>query len=227
MKNDFDFLTGRENSYLINYQDYLIHKDVVGPLKLLQEAAKKEIGAEIKLISSFRDFKKQASIWNNKASGKREIFDDHDQKVDPTNLSPFELVEKIMRFSALPGASRHHWGCDLDIFDESKLAKEKVNLTPSECGPGDIFCELHEWLDEKIKSNEAFGFYRPYNQDKGGVSPEKWHISYAPLSLEYFEDYTLDIFAKNIADSEIELKSVIEANLEEIFSRFISNIALP
>lgn len=227
MKNDFDFLTGRNNPYLKSYQDFLLHEKVIGPLKLLQEKAKDEIGADLKLISSFRDHEKQLLIWNNKALGKRAVYDDDDKEVDLEKLSQYEKIERIMRFSALPGASRHHWGTDIDVYDASKLSKDKVNLTPSECGPGDIFCELHEWLDEKIKMNDAFGFYRPYSEDKGGISPERWHLSYSDIAQEYFDLYDLEIFQKNIHQSDIELRETILENIESLYNRYIFNISLP
>ena len=28
----------------------------------------------------------------------------------------------------------------------------------------------------------AFGFFRPYTTDRGGVAPEPWHLSYAPVA---------------------------------------------
>jgi len=227
MKIDFDFLTGRNNPYLKDYYGYLVHDEIIPSLKLLQEAAKKEIGAKIQIISSFRDFEKQKIIWNNKASGIKAIYDDDDHKIEIKNLNETELIEKIMRFSALPGASRHHWGTDIDIFDASKLAKDKVNLTPSECGPGDIFCELHEWLDEKIKKKQAYGFYRPYHEDLNGVSIEKWHLSYAPLSQLFFDKYTIDVFEKNIIEADILLKEVLLKDLSFYFDKYITNINLP
>ncbi|MCZ8486094.1 D-alanyl-D-alanine carboxypeptidase family protein [Vibrio lentus] len=27
-----------------------------------------------------------------------------------------QKLSAILRWSALPGASRHHWGCDFDVF---------------------------------------------------------------------------------------------------------------
>jgi hypothetical protein len=33
-----------------------------------------------------------------------------------------------------------------------------------------------------MAAGESRGFYRPYAVDRGGVAPERWHLSYAPLA---------------------------------------------
>ena len=33
-------------------------------------------------------------------------------------LKPDEAINEIIRFSTLPGTSRHHWGTEIDIIDE-------------------------------------------------------------------------------------------------------------
>mgnify|MGYP003682988175 CR=1 FL=1 len=225
MTNKYQFLTGRESFYLEKFQEYLVHKDIIDPLQNLIQDAKSEIGAEIEIISSFRDFDRQQHIWNAKATGDRPITDETCKTVDPRKVSPIELIHKIMRFSAVPGLSRHHWGTDIDIFDSSKMNKEDVCLIPEECsGP---FRELHEWLDDKIADNKAHGFFRPYDCDLNGVAVEKWHISYAPLAQEYYHLYTIDLFIQNLKDSEIELKDTLLEHAESLFNQYFKNIVLP
>ena len=131
-----------------------------------------------------------------------------------------------MRFSAIPGASRHHWGTDLDIFDLNKKSKIDTLLEPSECEGGGEFFELHQWLDEKIETNQSYGFYRPYANDLGGVCQEKWHISYAPLSTDFFKSYDLELFVQNIETGNIAFKKLILEYAEDIYTRYISNISL-
>jgi len=52
---------------------------------------------------------RQAEIWNAKAAGLRPVLDANEQPIDTGTLSERELVFAILRWSALPGASRHHW----------------------------------------------------------------------------------------------------------------------
>ena len=65
-------------------------------------------------------------------------------------------------------------------------------------------------------------FYRPYDQDRGGVAPEPWHLSYAPLARQCAQLLTLELLAQQIAATDIALKSVILAHLPEIYNRFIT-----
>jgi hypothetical protein len=87
---------------------------------------------------------------------------------------------------------------------------------------------MHDWLDTKFSSQQtSYGFYRPYQTDRGGVSPERWHISYYSLSRRYLEAYTFSIFKKNIEENEILLKDVLLAHADDIFQRFFLNVDLP
>lgn len=224
-KEFYRLITGRDHPYLIQHEGYLIHKETLESFKKLQFLAKKEIGVDLKIISSYRDFKRQQLIWNNKVQGKTPIKDEEGNILEIKELNVIEVINKIMRFSALPGASRHHWGTDFDVYDANSLNKEDVQLEPKECLPNGPCGKLHLWLDDLIATKNAFNFFRPYDRDLGGVSVEKWHLSYRPLAGEYFNNYTQSIFQKNIEESEIELKSVVLENLEEIFKKFVTNIS--
>ena len=218
-------LTGRDESQLELYQGHLLHRDVTSSFQAIQKLAKKEINADLEIISSFRSYARQEIIWNKKASGEREIKNDLGEVLDISSMSKLEILHAIMRFSAIPGASRHHWGTDIDIFDSSKKSKTETQLEPIECGPNGEFFELHNWLDEKILNDESFGFYRPYAEDLGGVCQEKWHISYAPLAKCFFETYDLNMFIQNIETGDILLKDIILEHSKELFDRYISNIS--
>ena len=66
-------------------------------------------------------------------NGTRPILDDHGEAKNPRDLTPSELLESILRWSALPGFSRHHWGTDFDIYDKSTLPHGyQVQLVPEE-----------------------------------------------------------------------------------------------
>ena len=69
--------------------------------------------------SSFRDFARQLQIWNGKFSGERPMFDAGGRPARRGALSPRERIDAILLWSALPGASRHHWGTDLDLIDRN------------------------------------------------------------------------------------------------------------
>jgi len=81
-------------------------------------------------------------------------------------------------------------------------------------------------LDEKIKTNNSFGFFRPYDTEKssGGVGIEKWHISYSPVSNKLLNDYTLELFKKNINQANILLKTELLQNANFIYEKYVKNI---
>lgn len=227
MKTSFDLLTGKDNKYLKQYKDQMLQNDALKAFIELRKAALNDVGVDLAIISSFRDFEKQKSIWNMKVSGERKVFDEYEKEVDPKSLSPLELIQKIIRFSAIPGASRHHWGTDIDIYDQSVCESSEVKLIPSEYSESGKFDKLSTWLTQRIESQNSFGFYRPYKTDLGGVHPEAWHLSFAPISVELQRAYTFEIFQKNIQDSDIKLKEILLDNAPEFYHKLVLSVDLP
>ena len=68
-------------------------------------------------------------------------------------------------------------------------------------------------------------FFRPYDKDRGGVSPERWHVSYRPVATKYLIGLTPDVVKAALEEAEIELKDVVLKQLSEIFAKYIRNIA--
>lgn len=222
---NYKLLTGRENDQLVPYQNFLVHQEAISSFKKLVQAAKDEIDADLQIVSSFRDFERQQRGWDLKATGQRPLYDDNDTPLNFELLTKQEILFAILRWSAVPGASRHHWGTDIDVFDANQLAREDVQLLASECTPSGPCGKLHLWLDEKIKTNQSYGFFRPYENDLGGVGVEKWHLSYAPVSQALNQDYTLELFQRNIEESSMELKDILLQNVELVFKKYVKNIS--
>ncbi len=89
-------------------------------------------------MSSFRDFERQLAIWNGKCRGERDLLDrGRASGWMPAALDQDALVSAILLWSALPGASRHHWGTDMDVIDAAAVpAGAAVQLEPAEYAPG-------------------------------------------------------------------------------------------
>lgn len=201
-----------------------VHRDVVGPFRALRADAR-EAGFELSIHSGFRDFERQLSIWNRKASGELAVLDSEAEPLDIRALTERELVFAILRWSALPGASRHHWGTDVDVFDEAARPEGyEVDLTPGEVGAGGMFGPLHDWLDGCIAAGRAHGFFRPYDQDRGGIAPERWHLSHGPVAASYERKLTPDRLAATVSAADIALKDTVLRHLDEIWHRFVVNI---
>jgi LAS superfamily LD-carboxypeptidase LdcB len=225
---NIDILQGKTTEHLVLLEGTkcFIHNQMLTDLLRLQKDALKE-GFDLKIISAFRGYDRQLKIWNLKASGERPLLDDQERPLEFSKLSPLEIIMAILRWSALPGSSRHHWGSDIDVYDAKTQTENEVKLIPSETTNHGPAARLHEWLDLKISSDSSYGFYRPYATDRGGVSPERWHLSYYPISRRYLESYTFSLFKKNIEESDLILKETILENADEIFRRFFLNVDVP
>jgi len=223
-----DILLGKTREHLVPVEGTkcFIHKQAFDDFLRLKRKAYAE-GIELEIISGFRDYERQLKIWNLKAKGERPLLDDSGNVLEYSQLSPTEIMFAILRWSALPGASRHHWGSDIDVFDAKTQGPEEVKLVPAECVGEGPAAKLHQWLDELIEGGSAFGFYRPYKRDLGGIAPERWHLSYAPLSQQMMDAYTFNLFKKNIEQSDVLLKEELLQNAHEIYERFFLNVDFP
>jgi D-alanyl-D-alanine carboxypeptidase len=124
-------------------------------------------GVELFILSATRPFQYQKNIWERKwAKLKAEGKTDEKQ-----------MVSDILRYSAMPGTSRHHWGTDIDL--------NYLNNHYFESGKGK---KIYEWL---LEHAAEYGFCQPYvpkgEERPYGYEEEKWHWSYMPLAEKYFQ----------------------------------------
>src|SRR5690606_22475475 len=126
-----------------------------------------------------RSFQRQLEIWNGKVRGERAVLDEWGRPLELRGMSETEQVLAILRWSALPGSSRHHWGTDLDVYDSSRLPTGyRIQLSVEETRGKGACARFHSWLGGYLRSARNPGFFRPYDRDRGGVAPEPWHLSY-------------------------------------------------
>lgn len=220
------YLFGQDESDInMNALECPVHEQLIAPFTELNRLAG-QAGYDLAIASGYRSFSRQLLIWNDKAAGKRPLYDSEGRLIKPGSLDGWPLVEAILRWSALPGGSRHHWGTDIDIYDRSAVAADyAVQLSVAEVADNGLFGPLHNYLDKLMAADQALGFYRPYEHDNGGISPERWHLSYAPLADRYQHELNLDALVEVVSASPLLLKNVILDNIEEIFQRFINTPA--
>lgn len=170
-------------------RDMYLQNEVVSALKKLQALAKKS-SFNIYIVSATRSYWHQKNIWQAKYLGKR--------RTGGVLLSPDmpeqQKVMTILRYSSMPGTSRHHWGTDFDLFFKTS----GVRLENSEFEKGEGL-RFYNWL---VKTAPQLGFCQPYknsphNRRSGytlGYFPEKWHWSFKPLSkpLTEFAEKNID-----------------------------------
>lgn len=216
-------LLGLDDSPLVQSSELacqLLPETLAAVLALRARAAQQ--GFDLRVASAYRSFERQRFIWDSKALGRRPILDSQGVPLDDLSLTDVQKVFAILRWSALPGASRHHWGTDLDVYDGANIpADYRVQLTQAETEAGGPFAEFHRWLDEELRQPGCC-FYRPYAEDRGGIAPEPWHLSYAPLAKHYAQRLTLDVLASHLNQTGLELKATLLEHLPEIFQRFIA-----
>ncbi|AMC09891.1 hypothetical protein Lupro_00845 [Lutibacter profundi] len=167
-------LTGRGDLELVGIQDKL-QKEVFEAFKRMQQDALKD-SISIKIASAYRSFDRQMEIWNRK----------YDTYISE-GLTPQEAIEKIIAYSTIPGTSRHHWGTDIDLFEEVVKLPESL-LTEENYIRNGVFSNLKIWMD---KNSEEYGFYLVYDNNivRKGFKYEPWHYSYKKLSHPMLKEF--------------------------------------
>jgi LAS superfamily LD-carboxypeptidase LdcB len=149
-----DWLTGKAETKMEVFSSVKLHPETSPAFKKLQEKAKKA-GFDLQIVSGFRSFDSQLKIWNQKVKGDRPVFDLKGNKIDPNSLPAEKLIHTILRWSALPGCSRHHWGTDIDVIDRGAISADyKVQLTPEEVAEG--LKNLEETDDNAVPLSSFF-----------------------------------------------------------------------
>lgn len=219
-------LTGRTRGHVREVADpsCTLHPGAAAALIAMRNAARPQ-GVEIAVASGFRDFGRQLTIWTEKFTGKRPLLDRTGATIARESLDEKALVKAILLWSALPGTSRHHWGSDFDVVDTTALpAAEAAKLVPAEFAAGGRFARLDGWLRANMR---RFGFYRPYRTDRGGVQPEPWHLSFAPLAVPALECLTLDTVREALECVELPGRVAVLELLPEIFERYVRAVDAP
>ena len=145
-----------------------LRKDTYAAFLAMYEHALKD-GIKLQIRSATRNFYAQKSIWEAKWSGARTI--EGGENLAQTTPDPKERALKILRYSSMPGSSRHHWGTDIDLNNlENDWFSEGEGL------------KMYNWL--KAHAHE-YGFCQPYSAGRPyGYFEERWHWSYTPVSAK-------------------------------------------
>lgn len=155
---------------------------------LRMAAAAEKQGYAIRIVSGTRTFATQKAIWEQKFLGHRKVAGKNlAAAIKDENLRSLE----ILRYSSMPGTSRHHWGTDMDLH-EAKLTGTPLYNETFQKGRGKDF---FDWLELNAPQ---FGFCQPYNGNPAerngdkfahGYQEERWHWSYKPLAAAYLNVY--------------------------------------
>ncbi|QDP01477.1 M15 family metallopeptidase [Thalassotalea sp. PS06] len=211
-------LTGQVQDHIEFIQEHIgLHKQVVEPFKAMQQAAAKD-GFNLQIVSAFRSYERQLGIFNAKLDGQRPVLDINNCLVDMQSLAIEDQVHAILLYSALPGASRHHWGTDIDVFDPELLSGEKLQLEPWEYERGGPLAPLNQWLENHC---QQFDFYRPYQTYQGGIAPEPWHLSYRPLAEVFEQQMDIDVLNQCLTNKPTTAFETVAKLLPSIVARYV------
>jgi LAS superfamily LD-carboxypeptidase LdcB len=212
----------------ITYVDNIgLHKDVLEPWQQLVDAARKA-GFDLALASGFRSFDRQQYIWNAKMCGERPVLDDDGCISDVASLSSLDKIKRIMRWSALPGTSRHHWGTDVDVYDRASVPDNYCpQLVANEYIGNGPFAPMSQWLKEFLSEADSPAFMLPYTEDNNGIKPEPWHLSYLPVAKQYQTIWSLELLQKHLNESDIIDKTIILSSIDALYEQFIKDSINP
>jgi LAS superfamily LD-carboxypeptidase LdcB len=219
-------LTGQVRTHIVALPENrgLLHVHVHSAFLAMSRAAA-AAGLELAAQSSFRDFERQLTIWNGKYSGARPMNDAAGNKLDAASLTPAARIDAILLWSALPGASRHHWGTDVDLIDRNAIpCGYQVQLTQEEFGAAGPFAALALWLEEHAA---RYGFFRPFQGVRSGVQAEPWHFSFAPVAENARRELTPAVLRGALENAPLLGKDAVLERLEELHHRYVERIDLP
>jgi LAS superfamily LD-carboxypeptidase LdcB len=202
----------------------VLHVHAAKALLALRDAARLA-GIQLYVVSAFRDFNQQLAIWSAKFTGQRPLLDRAGAVINASELYESALIDAILTWSALPGASRHHWGSEIDVIDSAALGPgARAQLVPEEFASGGCFERLNGWLDSNMG---RFGFFRPYATFQGGVQPEPWHLSYAEVSAPALRVLTVNVLREAIEEAEMPGRQTVLARLPELYERYVLAVDAP
>lgn len=123
-----NYLTGqydpsKDKRFTEFVKDTYLRTEALNAFMKMQEAAHND-GIALEISSAMRTYIQQKRIWDSKWKGDRPIDTDTQERLPSPNSPDDDLTSKerainILQYSAIPGASRHHWGTDIDLNSDN------------------------------------------------------------------------------------------------------------
>jgi zinc D-Ala-D-Ala carboxypeptidase len=210
-----DYLMGKfkpdKDKRFTVFNGFYLRRETFDAFVRMQSAALRS-GINLQIVSATRTFSDQKKLWENKWTARTPVNTDTGEFLPKPNskydnLTKEQRALRILEFTAMPSASRHHWGTDLDFND--------VNPSYWATAKGQ---REYLWL---VENASKFGFCQVYSAHRSvGYHEEKWHWSYMPVSRTLMNKYF-----EMITDSDITLTEFVGSETA-ITTRFIDNYVL-
>lgn len=210
----------------------LSHPAAGAALQRLMTRARRS-GFELAVASGYRGYSRQLTIFNEKFRCQRPVCSDQGHELSRSAFDEAGWLRAILRYSALPGTSRHHWGTDFDVWDSRAVGEDyKLLLQGDEYAGDGPFAALSAWLSQLIDRDDAEGFYRPYDTVTDGVAIEPWHLSHRPTAQLFYPLVTdaqlrslwlagEQTAAGGCSFEPLAAQAVLEDQFEEVMARFV------
>ena len=160
-------------------------------------------GVMLLIRSATRNFDYQKGIW--------------ERKWERPKYMGWQAVDKardILTYSAMPGASRHHWGTDIDFNSFENEWFER--------GEG---AKVYAWLTANA---EEYGFHQIYDDKttgRKGYELERWHWSYLPSAGPMLNAYNALVSQEDLTGAQFSGSET--ADSLEVLRDFVNGLALP
>lgn len=167
-------------------------------------------GVKLTIISATRTFADQKNIWENKWNGQTLVGGKNLSTAVP---DPVERAKTILRYSSMPGSSRHHWGTDVDL--------NSLENSYFDAGQGK---KTYDWL---VAHAAEYGFCQPYSpigpDRPHGYQEERWHWSYMPIAAGFLRAYRAQVTVADIAG----FRGAETAAPIDVIAHYVGGIAPP
>lgn len=210
-----DYLMGKfkpnKDKRFVQSNGYFLRQETFVAFQQMRNEALKS-GINLRIVSATRTFFDQKRLWEDKWNARTPVNTDTGEFLPKPfsrqdNLTKDQRALRILEFTAMPSASRHHWGTDLDFN----------NVNPSYWSTFKGQKE-YVWL---MQNAPKFGFCQVYSPNRStGYHEEKWHWSYLPIARTLTNEYQ-----KQIIDSDITLTEFLGSETA-ITTRFIDNFVM-
>jgi zinc D-Ala-D-Ala carboxypeptidase len=184
-----------------------LRKEAYAAFEKMHAAAAAD-GVKLVILSATRTFGDQKSIWENKWNGQTFVGG---RNLSTAKPDPVERAKTILRYSSMPGSSRHHWGTDMDLnslenaYFDTPLGKK-----------------IYDWLHAHAAD---YGYCQPYTligpERPNGYQEERWHWSYMPISARFLKAYRATVHLSDIAG----FKGAETAAPLNVIEHYVSGIA--
>lgn len=182
--------------------DIYLRSEVIEAYRQMRDAAMRD-GVGLLIRSATRNFDYQKGIWERKWVRPRYM-----------GWQAVDKARDILTYSAMPGASRHHWGTDIDL-----------NSFENEWFESDQGATLYAWLQQHAST---FGFHQIYDDKstgRTGYELERWHWSYLPTAGPM-----LDAFNRAVQTSDLTAAPFSGAETADslrVLSDFVNGVHVP